>query len=65
MHLRCDVDGNMMKHMAHPAMATHRTLAISLDSSHSLIGSVASFGQEISSSMIWTPMMGRPVSNSG
>jgi hypothetical protein len=34
----------MMKHMAHPAVAMHRVLAISLASGHSLIGSVLSSG---------------------
>jgi hypothetical protein len=43
----------------------HRVPAISLASAHSLIGSVPSFGQEILSSMIWTPTTGRPILNSG
>jgi hypothetical protein len=65
MHLRYNAGGNMMKHMAHPAVAMHRVSAISLASGHSLIGFVPSFGQEILSSMIWTPTMGGPIPYSG
>jgi hypothetical protein len=65
MHLRCNAGGNTMKHMAHPAVAMHHVLAIFPAFGHSLTGFVLSFGQETSSSMIWTLMTGRPIPNSG
>jgi hypothetical protein len=55
----------MMKHMVHPAVATHHVPAISLASGYSLIGSKLLFGQEILSSMIWIPTTRRPIPNSG
>jgi hypothetical protein len=65
MHLRCSIGGNMVKHMAYPAVAMHHVPSISPAYGHSLIGSMPLFGQEISSSTIWTHTTGRLIPNSG